>query len=60
MFIVLAIVSFVYSGGDQIWLTCWLSAMIPAVLLIYDERSKWNSYCGTLPYSKSQIVSGRI
>lgn len=36
-----------------------LSGMIPATLLGYDEQSKWSQYCGTLPYTKTQIVSGK-
>lgn len=38
---------------------CLLSGMIPVTLLGYDERSKWNEYCSTLPYTKAQIVSGK-
>lgn len=36
---------------------CLFSGMLPVSLISYDERSKWNEYSGTLPYSKSQIVS---
>ena len=35
------------------------AGMIPVTLMSYDEQSKWNQYCGTLPYSKAQIVSGK-
>ncbi len=38
---------------------CLLAGMIPVNLLGYDERSKWSSYCGTLPLTKAQIVSGK-
>lgn len=38
---------------------CLLSGMLPVTLLGYDERSKWSEYCGTLPYTKAQIVSGK-
>lgn len=34
-----------------------VSGIIPLTLLAYDERSKWLGYSGTLPYSRSQIVS---
>ncbi len=34
-------------------------SMLPVTLLAYDERSKWNRYCGTLPYSKAQLVSAK-
>ncbi len=38
---------------------CLISGMIPVTLIGYDERSKWSNYCGTLPYTKTQIVSGK-
>lgn len=38
---------------------CLLCGMIPANLLGYDERSRWMQYSGTLPYTKTQIVSGK-
>lgn len=34
-----------------------VSGIVPLTLLAYDERSKWLGYSGTLPYSRSQIVS---
>jgi len=50
-------------GSDDtfffIFYPCLISGMIPVTLLGYDERSKWCQYCGTLPYSKTQIVSGK-
>ena len=33
--------------------------MIPVNLLGYDERSRWMQYSGTLPYTKTQIVSAK-
>lgn len=36
-----------------------LCGMIPVNLLAYDERSHWMQYSGTLPYTKTQIVSGK-
>lgn len=38
---------------------CLLCGMIPVNLLSYDERSQWLQYCGTLPYTKKQIVSAK-
>ena len=38
---------------------CFLCGMIPVTLLGYDERSKWLQYSQTMPYTKSQIVSGK-
>lgn len=39
---------------------CIFIATIPTVLLSYDERCKWDAYCGTLPCSKKQIVSEKF
>ena len=38
---------------------CLLCGMIPVNLIGYDERSRWMQYCGTLPYTKAQVVSGK-
>ena len=38
---------------------CLLCGMIPVNLLGYDERSRWMQYSGTMPYTKTQIVSGK-
>lgn len=42
-----------------IFYPCLLSGMMPMTLLSYDERSKWNEYCGTMPISAAQIVSAK-
>lgn len=36
-----------------------ITSMIPVTLIGYDERSRWDTYCGVMPYSRSQIVSGK-
>jgi len=38
---------------------CMLCGMIPVNLLGYDERSRFTEYVGTLPYTKTQIVSAK-
>lgn len=38
---------------------CLLCGMIPVNLLGYDERSRWIQYSGTMPYTKTQIVSAK-
>lgn len=38
---------------------CLLCGMIPVNLLSFDERSGWQHYSGTLPYTKAQIVSAK-
>lgn len=35
------------------------ASMLPVTILSYDERSKWEQYCATLPCTKAQIVSGK-
>lgn len=42
-----------------IFYPCLLCGMIPVNLLSYDERSHWIAYSGTLPYTKTQIVSSK-
>ena len=42
-----------------IFYPCFLCGMIPVGLLGYDERSRFTEYAGTLPYTKSQIVSAK-
>lgn len=34
-----------------------MAGTLPITLLTYDERSRWQEYCGALPYGKAQIVS---
>ena len=56
--VVFTAVSFV--GNDNlffIFYPCPFCGMIPVTLLGYDERSHWQQYSDTLPYTKGQIVS---
>lgn len=50
-----------FSNGNMffIFYPCLLCGMIPVNLLGYDERSHWMQYSGTLPYTKSQLVSAK-
>ena len=36
-----------------------VSSLVPVTLISYDERCKWSTYSGVLPYSKKQIVVGK-
>lgn len=58
--VVFIAISFV-NGGDMffVFYPCLLCGMIPVNLLGYDERSRWMQYSATLPYTKTQIVSGK-
>lgn len=58
----LAIIGFIVAsafidGSFYILYPCIFAGMIPVTLMAYDEQSKWNQYCGTLPCSKTMIVS---
>ena len=35
---------------------CLLCSMIPISLISYDERSRWDRYSMTMPYTRSQLV----
>lgn len=57
VFIILALM-----GNDSTFVVIYpgiMTALIPVKLLDNDERSKWNLYCGTLPYTKAQLVSAK-
>ncbi len=38
---------------------CLLCSMIPITLLSYDERSHWDQYSLTMPYTRAQLVGGK-
>ncbi len=42
-----------------IYYPCLIFGMVPTSLQNFDEQSKWDIFCGTLPVTKTQIVSGR-
>lgn len=51
----------VLGSGNQFFMMypMLLSSMIPVTLFAYDEKSRWNIYSQTLPYSRAQYVSGK-
>lgn len=52
-----------FFGEDNLFFLmypCIFVASVPTVLLSYDERCKWDAYCGTLPCSKKQVVSEKF
>ena len=55
----IAVSLFSYDNMFFVFYPCLLCGMIPVNLLGYDERSRWMQYSGTLPYTKTQIVSGK-
>lgn len=38
---------------------CLLCSMIPITLLSYDERSRWDRYSLTMPYTRAQLVGSK-
>lgn len=53
----------IYVGEENMFFItypCIFIATVPTVLLSYDERCKWDEYCGTLPCSKKQFVSEKF
>lgn len=47
-------------GGGNMFLIIYpmiVAEMLPMSILSYDEKSRWDVYCGTLPCSKSAVVS---
>ncbi len=53
-----------YLGGDSdkiFWLfyPCIFSGMLPMTLISFDERERWDKYAGTLPYTRTQLVSSK-
>lgn len=61
LFVVIFIALSFVSNNNMflVFYPCLLCGMIPVNLLAYDERSHWEQYSGALPYTKSQIVSGK-
>lgn len=56
--VVFLAVSCVFDGSVfLLYYPCLLCGMIPIVLLSFDERSGWLRYSGTLPYTRTMIVS---
>ena len=62
LLIAIAFIAISFFSNDNMFFVfypCLLCGMIPVNLLAYDERSHWMQYSGTLPYTKTQIVSGK-
>lgn len=61
IYLILAIVYGIYGAavGDITFIfsvITMMSAMLPITLMAYDERSKWDKYCITMPVSRKSIV----
>lgn len=51
--------SLVGTNNSFFMFPCIICGMIPMNILGYDEKSRWEQYSGTLPYTKAQIVSSK-
>lgn len=62
LLLVIVFLSVSFFGNDNLFFVfypCLFANLIPVALLSYDERSKWDQFCGTLPYTKAQQVSSK-
>lgn len=62
LFLIIIFIAVSFVGDTNlffIFYPCMLCGMIPVNLLGYDERSRWLQYSETMPYTKTQIVSGK-
>lgn len=51
-----------FSGNENLFMLfypCILASMVPVNLLAYEAQCKWEQFAGTLPYSRTQLVSGK-
>jgi ABC-2 type transport system permease protein len=51
-----------FFGDDNVFFVVYpvmVAGIIPVTLISYDERDKWLQYSGTLPYTRSQLVSSK-
>lgn len=59
-FLMLVFLAVSAAGDDNLFFTIYpmmVASIIPTTLLSYDEKSGWNVYSGTFPYSRAQLVS---
>lgn len=62
LIIILVFLMFSFFGDNYVMMMfypCIVTSMLPVSLQAYDEREKWDVYCGTLPYTRSQLVSAK-
>lgn len=50
-----------FSNGNMFYsiYPCIMACMIPVTLMGYDEQSRWDDYCDTLPCSRAEAVSAK-
>lgn len=62
IFIIILFIAVSLAGEQNIFFVVYpvlLGSIIPVTLISYDERSKWCSYAGTMPYTRREIVSSK-
>lgn len=60
LFIAIGFIALSLISNDNLFFVFYpflLCGMMPVNLLGYDERSRWMQYSGTMPYTKTQLVS---
>lgn len=57
--VVFSICSAVTSNYFYVFYPILLASILPVTLISYDERAKWQRYAETMPYKRSEIVSGK-
>lgn len=55
--IIFAVVTVISDNNYFMVYSVVLGGMIPVTLISYDEKSSWNTYSLTMPYTRAQIVS---
>ena len=51
-----------FTGDDNIFFLIYpimIASVVPMTLLSYDEHDKWTAYSGTIPYTRTQLVSAK-
>ena len=63
MYLLIAVIFAVgYTVGDNIFMLFYpivLGSIMPVTLLAYDEKSKWQVYAETFPYTRKEIVTAK-
>lgn len=63
MYLLIAVIFAVgYTVGDNIFMLFYpmvLGSIMPVTLISYDEKSKWQVYAETFPYTRKEIVTAK-
>lgn len=63
MYLLIAVIFAIgYTMGDNIFMLFYpivLGSIMPVTLIAYDEKSKWQVYAETFPYTRKEIVTAK-